>query len=108
MINVLLDSYLKNDIAKIIFYQNKEIIDELIKADLIGRNGATPSRNLKDIIERKGDFKAIMNKVALCVFEVRNSLFHRGEVLSLINGCNSLMRDLVNKTLEAFLERTNA
>jgi hypothetical protein len=99
MLNILVHKYLKIDSAKDIFHRNKNTIDELVKAKLVGWKGRKPSEKLKETIQQNADCKAIMSKAALCVFEVRNSLFHKGEVLSLLGGCSLLLRDLVNKII---------
>lgn len=98
MINNLLHKYLKIESARSICDRNKNIIDELGEANLVGWKGSKRSDELKEMIEDKADCKAILSKAALCAFEVRNSLFHKGEALSLLGGCNILLRDIINKT----------
>jgi len=99
MLNTLLHNKLKIDSAKAIIDNNKNTIDELIKANLIGWKGARPSENLKKMVKKNADAKTIVSKAVLCVLEVRNSLFHKGEVLSLLEGCSSLLRDVIGKTV---------
>lgn len=99
MLNILLNSYLTTGTAQDIYTRNKGTIEELARANLTGIRGPNRSVDLKEILENGANPKAIVSKVALCVFEVRNSLFHKGEVLSLVSGCNFLLRDIVSKTL---------
>lgn len=102
MLSIMLNNYLKNERAKEIFEKNKQTIVELSGANLIGWNGAKYSEKLKEILKQT-DFKAIMTKVILCIFEARNRLFHRGEVTPLLVGCNSLLRDLIREVLMGIL-----
>jgi len=104
MLSVLLNTYLKNETAKSIYAKNKKMVNELAEADLVGFFGAKQSEKLKRMLQEQADFKAIMIRAMLCVFEVRNRLFHRGEEMSLIPACNSLLRYVINETLIAFLE----
>jgi len=99
MINVLLNTHLDNETAKSIFEANENAINELAKANLVGWNGAKRSKDLNSVLQQQTDFKTIAMRATLCIFEVRNRLFHRGEETSLISPCNSLLRHLINKTL---------
>ena len=108
MLSVLLNTYLNNETARDIYEKNKNTFNELASANLVGWNGAKRSEKLKRMLERQDDFKAILIKAILCVFEVRNRLFHRGEELSLIPLCNSLLKDLINKILLGILETSTS
>jgi hypothetical protein len=99
MINVLLNTHLDNETAKSIFKANENAINELAKANLVGWNGAKRSEDLNSVLQQQTDFKTITMRATLCILEVRNRLFHRGEETSLISPCNSLLRHLINKTL---------
>jgi hypothetical protein len=103
MLSVILNNYLKNERAKEIFEKNKKAILELSEANLIGWNGAKYSEKLKETFKQQSDFKVMMTKVTLCIFEIRNRLFHRGEIMPLIAGCNSLLKDLIREVLIGIL-----
>jgi hypothetical protein len=99
MLNCLIHEHLSIDSANDILDCNKNAIDDLSKAKLEGWQGSKPSEHLMEAIRQKEDSKAILGKATLCVFEVRNSLFHRGQVPSLLGGCSAFLRDLVDKTI---------
>jgi hypothetical protein len=98
-----LHSCLKIESAKTVYDRNREAISEL--ANLIGWRESRKSDELKEIMEKKGDCKAILSKAALCVFQVRNSLFHKGKVLPLLAACNDFLRDVISKTIVDILCR---
>jgi hypothetical protein len=100
LLSIMLDNYLKKERANEIFEKNKTTIVELSKANLIGLHEYKYSEKLKKILEKQqSDFKAIMVEVTLCIYEVRNRIFHKGEIMPLITGCNSLLKDLVREIL---------
>jgi hypothetical protein len=106
-LNVVLNSCIKAETAESIYDQNRQIVNELVTADLTGRKGANPSRDLKRVLEKEAIPRVIVSKAVLCVFEVRNTLFHKGEVLSLIDGCSSFLRDIISKGLADVLQKVS-
>jgi hypothetical protein len=105
MLSALLNNYLKNERAKDIVEKNKQTIIDLSEANLVGWKGAKYSEGLKEILKQQSCFKAIMVKAVLCIYEVRNKLFHRGEIMFLLAGCNSLLRDLIKEILKGISEK---
>jgi hypothetical protein len=104
VIKCLMDK-ITNESAQGIFENHREVIGELAKADL-KRGTKQPNKELKDAmdaLDKNPDYKEVIKKTALCVYEVRNKLFHRGLKSSLVEKSNPLLRDLILKTLEDFL-----
>ena len=101
---------LRNESAKTIFNRNKELVKQLEAASLKGWQKQNRSGELKEAIEalgKNGDYKAVIVKTALCIYEVRNRFLHWGEEeISLINGCNTLLRELIHALLKALLQNT--
>ncbi len=94
---------LKNESLKGIYERNKEIVNQLVEANLEGYRGAKPSGNLKTAIEADVGYTHIIQKTALCVYEVRNKLIHTGEALLILDGCSSFLRDLISTCVRDLL-----
>jgi len=103
MLNDLLSCRLELDSANEVFELDKETINILGKSNIVGWRGRHPSINLANAIENKENCKVILSRAVLCIYEVRNSLFHQGLVAELLNGCSSLLRDLNNSLIRDIL-----
>ncbi len=96
---------LKTETAKQIFLKHEETIKKLSMANLIGWTGAERSNALLELLQRrKHNLKAILTKTMLCIYEVRNTLFHKGEVLETINQSSALLRDVFRESLKTYVE----
>ena len=96
---------LKTETAKQIFLNHEETIKKLSMANLIGWKGAERSKDLLELLQRrKHNLKAILTKTMLCIYEVRNTLFHKGEVLETINQSSALLRDVFRESLKTYVE----
>ena len=98
LVNSLINS-LRNESAKILYQRNEGLVSQLVLASLIGGKNRNRSEELKEAIntlDKNGDYKAVTMKTALCIYEVRNKFLHKGEAVSLINGCNTLLRELIH------------
>ena len=94
---------LANESAKTVFNGNKAVAKQLEAASLISWKGLNRSQELKEAIgglERNGDYKTVMMRTASCIHEVRNKFLHGGEVISLIDGCNTLLKELTHALLK--------
>lgn len=109
LIPEFIDLFLRTEISRTIFQKHRQIIENLAKTNLVGFED-TPrvrySEMLGDLIQRSADARAIMPKVMLCIYEVRNRLFHRGEVLELMQDCSSMLREIIRECLKCYLKQT--
>lgn len=104
-INSLMDK-MANESAQGVFENHKKVICELAEENLIGKGNKQRSEELKqtmDALDKNPDYKEVIKKTALCIYEVRNRLFHRGMKVSLVEKSNPILKDLILKTLEDFL-----
>ena len=66
---------------------------------MINLNGVNRSEKIRELLVRARDYpKAILIKAIFCIREVRHILFHKGEVLELIKGSSSLLRDIIRES----------
>jgi hypothetical protein len=108
LVNSLINK-LRNESAKTLFERNEKLLEQFVIASLDGWKNQKRSDELKRAIstlEKNGDYKAVMMKTALCIYEVRNKFLHRGEAMSLINGCNTLLRELIHALLKDLVQNT--
>ena len=104
--STLLDRYLVTPVARDILDKHKETVQKLAQANLIGWRGAKRSQKLKELLERaSSDPKAVLIRAGLCISEVRNNLFHKGEALELVKGSSSLLRDTIRECLKLCVQR---
>lgn len=102
---VLLNQYLTTPVANEILEKHKETVNELSRANLISLSGVNRSEKLRELLVRaRGDPKAILIKAILCIREVRHILFHKGEVLELMKGSSSLLRDIIRECLKFYVQ----
>lgn len=105
LIPEFIHKYMKTETAKLIFHKHKPTIKKLSMANLIGWKRAERSKELLALLRRqKHDLKAILTKTMLCIYEVRNTLFHKGEVLETINQSSALLRDVFRESLKTCVE----
>jgi hypothetical protein len=100
ILNAVVSSKLKIQSARKVASDHKNTIDVLSKAKLCDWKGLKDfSKELSEAITMGQDSKAIVAKSLLCVYCVRNSLFHKGDMLTLLAGTNAFLRDLVNSLI---------
>jgi hypothetical protein len=106
MVNSIINK-LKSESARAVFEKHRKLINQLIDASLKGLRGRKRSEELKQAIasfEGKADYKAVMTKTALCIYEVRNKFLHKGEALPLVGSCNTLLRELIHSIVIDWLQ----
>jgi hypothetical protein len=100
ILNTLISSKLKIESARKIVKDNNETINVLSKAGLCDWKGLKDfSKELSEAISKGKDCKSIVAKALLCVYCVRNSLFHRGDMVELMTVANVFLRDLTNQLI---------
>lgn len=108
LVKSLISSKLRDDSAKTIFDRNKELVKQLEAEPLISwRTKQNRSKVLKEAIDalgKNGNYNEVIVKTALCIYEVRNKFLHWGEAKPLINGCNTLLRELIHALLKDLLQ----
>lgn len=103
MLNDLISHYLKMDTAKAVFERNNQTIDDLAKSNIAGWHNRKPSADLVAAINKGENRKVLLCRAVLCVYEVRNGLFHKGDLSRLLDGCSQFLRDLTNSILTDIL-----
>jgi hypothetical protein len=102
--NTFINDFLETSTVRAILEKHSGTMTVLADAGLEGYQGKTFSADLKSVL--KGSHKkAILQRAVLCVYEVRNSLFHKGQALSLIDDSSLLLRDLVRGCLRDYLDK---
>jgi hypothetical protein len=102
--NTFINDCLETNTVRAILEKHSGTILALADAGLEGYSGETFSADLKSVL--KGSHKkAILQRVLLCVYEVRNSLFHKGQALGLIDNSSLLLRDIVRGCLRDYLAK---
>lgn len=98
------DRFIETEIARRIFKEHQRTVEGLSDAKLVSWRGVPYSEQLKELLMKESDPRAILPKAAVCIFEVRNRLFHKGEILGLVNGCSSLLRDILRESLRSYVQ----
>jgi len=93
---------LKAEAARRAFDRHQPIVKELSEANLVGwwRDARYSEELQKELSKRRIHPRAILPKAALCIYEVRNRLFHKGEALAIMEGSSSLLRDIIRECLK--------
>lgn len=105
LIPEFIHKYMKTGTAKLVFQKHKATIKKLSMANLIGWKKAERSKELLGLLRRrKHDLKAILTKTMLCIYEVRNTLFHKGEALEIMKQSSSLLKDVYRESLKTYIE----
>lgn len=97
---------LKNEEAKNIFDKYESLLDKLIKLNLIGRGNQNRSQDLEDAISNIGknsDYKNVIMKAAMCIYEIRNNVFHKGIETPHIQNSTGFLRDLIHAIIKSIL-----
>jgi hypothetical protein len=102
--NIFINYYLNIKTAQKIFNSNQKVITDLSKAGLFGYRGAKYSEDLA-LSLKNNDPIEILSKANLCVYEVRNKLLHKGEVLNFIADSSSLLNDIIKGCLKDYVNR---
>ena len=84
----------RNNMLGDLVNRHTDKIDELSNANLISLYGKNRSADLKNALKAQNN-REILKKTALCIYAVRNDLFHGGNVTSLINPCTRILQDLI-------------
>jgi hypothetical protein len=107
-INKLLNDYPK-DVAIIneILKKHSGIIDLLCQKNLVSRNGKKNySDNLKQSLQSTDNHRK-MKSISLCLWQVRNSVFHGGNTPKretiFIGRCASLLKDIFRSTMYSYV-----
>jgi len=103
LINEFINTYLERQTIQEILQKHKTIIERLSKANLRSWQGKLYSKPLQDSLEKGHDVKSILQKAALCVYQVRNDLFHKGAVIQLMEDSGSLLRDIIRECLKSYV-----
>jgi len=97
--------YMKAETAKMIFDKHKLTIEKLSKANLKSFRGTERSKQLLELLPGpKHKLKHILTKVMLCIYELRNTLFHKGELFETINQNSALLGDVFRESLKTYVE----
>lgn len=105
LIPEFVDRFLETETARRIFQKHQRTVEDLSNANLVSWGSVPYSEQLRALLKKDSDPRAILPKVALCVFEVRNNLFHKGEVLELMKDSSSLLRDIIRECLKFYVQR---
>lgn len=105
LIPEFVDRFLETETARKIFQKHQRTVEDLSNANLVSWGCVPYSEQLRESLEKGRDPRAILPKATLCIFEVRNNLFHKGEVLGLIKGSSSLLRDIIRECLKLYVQR---
>lgn len=97
LIQDFINDFYDKDTAERILQKHKKTVEDLSNANLVGLGGGTPSEDLRKELEKNKDYRAILQKVALCIYEVRNHLFHKGRAHGLMQRSSSLLRDIIRE-----------
>jgi hypothetical protein len=101
--NIFINRYLNIKTAQKIINRNQKVITDLSKASLKGYHGTKFSEDLA-LSLKKNNPKEILSKANLCVYEVRNKLLHKGEVLDFIADSSSLLNDIIKGCLKDYVQ----
>jgi hypothetical protein len=101
--NMFIHRFLNTKTAQTIFNRNQKVITDLSEAGLLGYRGANYSENLA-LSLNKNHPKEIISKANLCIYEVRNKLLHKGEVLNFIADSSSLLNDIIKGCLKDYIQ----
>ena len=105
LIPEFVDRSLETETARRIFQKHQRTVEDLSNANLVSWGGVPYSEQLRVLLKKGSDPRAILPKVTLCIFEVRNNLLHKGEVLELMKGSSSLLRDIIRECLKFYVQR---
>lgn len=105
LIPEFMDRFMETKTTKTIFQKHERTINDLSNANLMGLSGVSYSKQLRTFLEERKHPRAILPKAVLCIFEVRNALFHRGEALGLIEMCSSLLKDVIRECLKFYVRK---
>lgn len=105
LIPEFVDRFLETKTARKIFHKHQRTVEDLANANLVSWGGVPYSEQLIALLKRGNDPRAILPKATLCIFEVRNNLFHKGEALELLKGSSSLLRNIIRECLKLYVQR---
>jgi len=107
LISEFIDRFLETETACRLFQKHQQIIRDLSAAYLVSFRGVNYGEKLCSFLKEKKHPRAVLPKVALCIYEVRNELFHKGEVLKLMKGSSSFLGDIIRECLKFYVQRDN-
>lgn len=105
LIPEFVDRFLESETARKIFEKHQRAVEDLSNANLVSLGGVQCSEQLREFLEEGAHPRAILPRATLCIFEVRNNLFHKGVVLELMKGSSSLLRDVIRECLKSYVQR---
>lgn len=105
LICLFINEFLKPKTAQEIFNKHQKVIEDLSKANLKGYHGTKYSEQLLELLKKDADSKAVLQKAVLCVYEVRNKLFHKG-IADLAIYSSSFLRDIIKVCLKSYIQRS--
>lgn len=103
LIPEFLDRALNTQAANRIVQKHHTTIETLSKANLVGFRGTGYSEKLALDLKKKVSPRAILPKVVLCIYEVRNNMFHKGESTELTTHSDKLLMDIAKECLKSYL-----
>ena len=84
--------------------RHRDRIDELSNADLISLYGTNRSEDLKKALKDQ-DNREILKKTALCIYNVRNDLFHGGISPASIDSCTLILQDMIKSITKEIIQK---
>lgn len=87
--------------------KNREIIDELINANLVNkRSGNNVSDNLRDEWEKSNkNYKNVLRHIIFCIYEVRNSWVHNSKELPVIKFSIKMLDEILHTFWQLILKQ---
>lgn len=82
--------------------RHRDRIDELSNANLISLYGKNRSEDLKKVLKAQ-DNREILKETALCIYNVRNDLFHGGISPTSIDSCTFILQDMIKSITEEII-----
>ena len=102
LIPEFLETYLR-PASPDVFTKNQKTIEDLSSAQLTSFGGVERSKKLKDELQKRTSTpSSILIKATLCIYEVRNNLFHAGVSSNLLQVSASLLADIIRETIRTY------
>lgn len=104
LIPEFIDKFIKTVTAQIILDKHHKVVEGLSNANLVSLGNVPYSKQLQELLKEGSDPRVIITKAVLCIAEVRNNLFHKGEILELMKDSSSLLRDIIRGCLKSYVQ----
>ncbi|HIH96378.1 MAG TPA: hypothetical protein HA348_02615 [Thermoplasmata archaeon] len=105
-INILLNNFPNKQNKKTVVdlvNRHGDEIDELSNANLISWNGKNRSEDLKKALNAQHN-RNILKKTALCIYAVRNDLFHSGISPTSRESCTLILQDMIKSITKEIIQ----